>query len=678
VKTNPNFTSIPGSFCHRVSFSLWLLLAALPSFLTQPPTLLAQGTAFTYQGRLTDGGTPFAGNAEFQPTLWDAVSGGNQVAANTPATVTASLTNGLFVLPLDFGVSPFNAGADGWLQFDLRTALGPFTTLAPRQRLTPTPYAITAGNVTSNGISGTYVNAVTFDNAGNSFTGNGSGLTSLNASRLSSGTVPNARIPATVARTNDVWLLGGNVGADPTNNFIGTADYEPLEIRANGRRALRVEWAGDSNEDIETEDDGSVNLLGGAPTNSMAPGVVGSVIGGGGAAKLTYVSTGGPYSITAPNRVSGDYEVIGGGAGNTASNSFSAVGGGNFNTASGYGSTVAGGVANTAGGSISVIGGGGGNGIDGTASSSTIAGGQGNQVFRSATSSTIGGGRQNTVFSNVVDSVIGGGAVNRIDGFIGAGGHVSGATISGGVLNTIQPGADYATIAGGRDNIAGGLNSFAAGAQAQAIHDGSFVWAGGATKPYATTLTSSFNVYAAGGMSFDYGSQSDSAPRGARWVYIGPDSIGNTIATSSGARLTDGGVWSNASDKHRKTDFMEVDARAVLDKLAALPVRQWRYTNETAAVKHLGPTAQDFQSAFGLGTDDESIGTVDADGVALAAIQGLNQKVEVRMQNADARYRRLEDSLQQKEAEIANLKQIVSELKELVQAMSPYSDGGAR
>src|SRR5882724_12541806 len=74
---------------------------------------------------------------------------------------------------------------------------------------------------------------------------------------------------------------------------------------------------------------------------------------------------------------------------------------------------------------------------------------------------------------------------------------------------------------------------------------------------------------------------------------------------------------------------------AVLDKLAAMPVRQWRYTNEDTCVKHIGPVAQDFQSAFGLGTDDKTIGTLDADGVALAAIQGLNQKLDDRCQKAD-------------------------------------------
>jgi hypothetical protein len=79
-----------------------------------------------------------------------------------------------------------------------------------------------------------------------------------------------------------------------------------------------------------------------------------------------------------------------------------------------------------------------------------------------------------------------------------------------------------------------------------------------------------------------------------------------------------------------------VSAKEILEKLTALPVGQWRYTNEVAGIKHLGPTAQDFQSAFGLGTDDKSIGTVDEGGVALAAIQGLNQKLEAEALGKDA------------------------------------------
>ncbi|MCX8089963.1 MAG: tail fiber domain-containing protein, partial [Verrucomicrobiae bacterium] len=173
---------------------------------------------------------------------------------------------------------------------------------------------------------------------------------------------------------------------------------------------------------------------------------------------------------------------------------------------------------------------------------------------------------------------------------------------------------------------------------------------------------------------------------GQYWMNFGRiASGGQLIETSVGASLTLGGVWQNASDRHRKTDFAEVDGRAVLEKVLALPVRQWRYTNEAAGVKHLGPTAQDFRAAFGLGTDDQSIGTVDADGGALAAIQGLNQKLEARSQElgdrsqgVEARMRRLEAALKEREAENARLREAVTELQALVRALAAQDNERAR
>lgn len=161
-----------------------LNLIGLLSLLGSTTVAVAQGTAFTYQGRLDTNGMPYTGSAEFQPTLWDAVEGGTQVAANNPATVVVDVTNGLFVLPLDFGAS--FPGAGRWLQLEVRTAIGPFTLLLPRQPLTPTPYAITASNLSgtlpasqltgtlpSGLLSGTYSGAVTLSNPANSFAGNG-------------------------------------------------------------------------------------------------------------------------------------------------------------------------------------------------------------------------------------------------------------------------------------------------------------------------------------------------------------------------------------------------------------------------------------------------------------------------------------------------------------------------
>jgi hypothetical protein len=83
--------------------------------------------------------------------------------------------------------------------------------------------------------------------------------------------------------------------------------------------------------------------------------------------------------------------------------------------------------------------------------------------------------------------------------------------------------------------------------------------------------------------------------------------------------------FNTTSDRHAKERFTPVDPQAVLAKVAALPITQWNFKGQPGEA-HLGPMAQDFHAAFGLGPDERHIATVDADGVALAAIQGLNQK----------------------------------------------------
>ena len=86
-------------------------------------------------------------------------------------------------------------------------------------------------------------------------------------------------------------------------------------------------------------------------------------------------------------------------------------------------------------------------------------------------------------------------------------------------------------------------------------------------------------------------------------------------------------AFNPASDRHLKENFAAVSPREVLAKVAALPISRWNFKGDPAT-PHFGPMAQDFHAAFGLGTDERHIATVDADGVALAAIQGLNQKLE--------------------------------------------------
>jgi hypothetical protein len=81
------------------------------------------------------------------------------------------------------------------------------------------------------------------------------------------------------------------------------------------------------------------------------------------------------------------------------------------------------------------------------------------------------------------------------------------------------------------------------------------------------------------------------------------------------------------SDRNQKKNIAPVDAAAILEKVGRLPISSWTYLKEPADVRHLGPMAQDFRASFGLGDDDRTYFAVDAQGVALAAIQALDHLV---------------------------------------------------
>jgi hypothetical protein len=102
------------------------------------------------------------------------------------------------------------------------------------------------------------------------------------------------------------------------------------------------------------------------------------------------------------------------------------------------------------------------------------------------------------------------------------------------------------------------------------------------------------------------------------------------------------------SDRNQKKAIAPVDTKEILDKVARLPISTWTYVEEPSAVRHLGPMAQDFRASFGLGNDDRTYNSVDAHGVALAAIQALERMVaaqEKRIANLERENRRLERRL---------------------------------
>jgi hypothetical protein len=104
--------------------------------------------------------------------------------------------------------------------------------------------------------------------------------------------------------------------------------------------------------------------------------------------------------------------------------------------------------------------------------------------------------------------------------------------------------------------------------------------------------------------------------------------VGTTTSNGNGASLTIGGVWTDASSRTFKEAFELVDPTTILAKVTSMPVTTWFYKGDHGEGRHMGPMAEDFAESFGLGADEKHIGTVDESGVAFAAIQGLNQKVE--------------------------------------------------
>ncbi len=367
----------------------------------------------------------------------------------------------------------------------------------------------------------------------------------------------------------------------------------------------------------------SPNLIGGYSGNFISPTVVGAAIGGGGVGGLINRVTAdyGTLSGGTNNSVSGERAVIGGGTYNSASGQEAAIGGGSYNSANGLASVVGGGSVNNASGPEAAIGGGSSNSIAG--SRSAIAGGYYNSipapgqysfigagVFNSANgfASVVSGGSYNT--ANGLVSAIGGGSYNSASGqeaAIGGGSSNNAsaqqAAIGGGYANAAS--GSFATVPGGRNNLAQGATSFAVGRRARALHDGSFVWGDSTDADVSSSVANQFVVRATGGFSFATNS-----------------------ALSTGCFMPVGGIaWNCTSDKNAKANFVNTDSRAILARLSELPITTWNAKSQDDSIRHIGPMAQDFAAAFNVGENNTTISVVDAQGVAFAAIQGLNQIV---------------------------------------------------
>jgi hypothetical protein len=302
-----------------------------------------------------------------------------------------------------------------------------------------------------------------------------------------------------------------------------------------------------------------------------------------------------------PFYITGEYATVGGGDDNSASGDWATVGGGHYNEASANYATVGGGAANDAIGDYATVGGGWYNTANGIYA--TVGGGHYNEA--SGYRATVGGGHYNTASSDW-------------------------ATVGGGFHNDASD--DYATVPGGASNSATGSYSFAAGRRAKAHDQGAFVWADSNDLDFDSTADNEFSVRCTGGARFV--TQIDTSGNPAKWAYLDP-------ATA---------LWTveSLSDRNLKANLVSVDGYGILERLASIPIKTWSYKGQYPSIRHMGPMAQDFHEAFGLGRDEKSINTADADGVALAAIQGLYELVR------------------EKDAQIADLKARVEALEALV------------
>jgi hypothetical protein len=334
------------------------------------------------------------------------------------------------------------------------------------------------------------------------------------------------------------------------------------------------------------------STLAGGDSNRILLGVLSGVIGGG---KSNVLTSAGDFSVLGGgqlNRIEKTHSMIGGGLKNWSRGDYSSIMGGNTNEAGGDYSAVLGGAGNIAGGEYA-----------------TVLGGRFNQALGSY--SVASGSKSN---------------IEHGSNFMYADFRASGTSFDskaqGQFMARVLNGAlftdeDTSTV------VRAQLHARSEGSTPQMMADqvgNDFarirLRSGNALTNHwdiaAKASDAEFNIFRNGTGNI---------------LKLTPTDATNLMTLSNGARLTTGGTWTNASDRNIKDNISQIDGEEILEKLAAMPVSEWHYKTEADSVTHIGPMAQDFKAAFGVGDSDKSIATVDADGVNMAAIQALYKRL---------------------------------------------------
>ena len=555
-----------------ISYSALLLLLTLNLQLST----FAQGSAFTYQGRLNSGTNPANGSYDVSFALFGASSGGS--AIGLPVTNTAmAVSNGLFTTTVNLG-NVFT-GTSNWLELAVSTnGANAFFTLAPRQQLTPTPYAIFAESANATNLVGTVPSAnlsgVALRAGGNVFTGQ----QTITGGSVGIGTI-------TPAKQFDVTGTATGVGAGAS---IDPSIFVRINNTASDGNTSSPDFAGIGFGRNSTQQ----AIVGGTFGNDFLDFYTGGLLTG----PKMRIDFSGNVGIVTNHVLEFAYGLAGkeANAGKIGYERFSAD-------------------------SLDIVG-------AGTAVSSRKV------AFFAQGGATFDGNVSATGFTSSSAA-----ATSSFAGKVGIGTTTPETALQVGSYGNPDT---YLTV-----STAGG-NNYRAGIDLRHFNSG-----------YGWTLLSderdsSFRL-------LSHFADTNGITR--LWVDRFSGNVG--IGKTNPATLLDvaGDVTCTAinitSDRNAKEEFKPVNAREVLAKVAHMPITEWQYKQQADA-RHIGPMAQDFRNAFTLGQDEKHISVVDEGGVALAAIQGLNEKVDEK----DIR-------IQEQAAKIQELSRTVSELKMMVEQL---------
>ena len=589
----------------------------------------AQTTAFTYQGRLTSNSANASGNYDFTFTLFDALTGGTQVATLTKTGVT--VTSGLFSVSLDFGASAF-PGADRFLEISSKLSTdSTFTTLTPRQRVGPTPYAIRAQNA-SNADNATQLGGV----SSSQYVTTTSGPTNFIQNQSASTQTANFKISG-----------NGTAGGTLSGNILGIGTTSPnfrLHIVDNGVPSIRVDGSSTVGAWIQLNN----TSTGGHNWGILSTGTN----NGEGAGNLVMIDEtgGGSVVIDDPLKVNGQITSTGAVSGtqyNIGSNRILGVAG-----ASDLFVGTSAGSANTSGINNSFVG---------------INAGQSNTNGNSNTYLGFGAGASSVSgVSNVAVGTNAGAANISIENtFIGAAAGQNNTTglqnvflgQQAGLSNTTE---NSNTFLGFSTNGSSGIfNATAIGANANVTRSNSLVLGSltdsngqptdtfvgiGVSSPLVKLHVVESNLFrtlrlesssttgtwselvntSAGGHTWAILSASTSNGEGAGNLVFTDETGGGKVVMNAPLSVPScTGCTNSSSDRNVKSNFAPVNGRSVLERLVGIPIQSWNYNSDPTSIRHIGPMAQDFYAAFKVGTDDKHINLLDEGGVALAAIQEL-------------------------------------------------------